>query len=66
MPLIRVNHASPLTPDTVEQLISALTTAYAATTGSDPVALHVLIEQVPPQQWGVGGQSLAARSQKKA
>jgi 4-oxalocrotonate tautomerase len=62
MPLIKVNHASPLSPDVVEKLLSTLTTAYTDATGSDPAAVQVLIERVPAEQWGIGGESLAARS----
>lgn len=65
MPLIQVSHASPLSPDTVEKLLGALTTAYSEVTGSDPGAVHVLLERVPPERWGIGGESLEARAAKK-
>ncbi|WP_448627668.1 tautomerase family protein [Geodermatophilus sp. URMC 64] len=61
MPLIRINHAEPLDPPVVENLLRSVTDAYVDATGADPAKVHVLVEQVPTSHWGVGGTSLAAR-----
>ncbi|WP_326645801.1 tautomerase family protein [Streptosporangium sp. NBC_01755] len=62
MPLIRINHAAPLSPEVIENLLHTVTDAYVTATGSDPAAVHVLVERVQPENWAVGGTSLAARN----
>lgn len=61
MPLINVNHASPLTEQQLDELISRLTETYTAVTGAKAESVQVLVHAVPAERWGIGGQSLAAR-----
>ena len=64
MPIINVNHASPLTVDQIEALMAGLTEVYTAVTKSNASAVHVLVQQVPSDRWGLGGESLAARNSR--
>ncbi|MDC3729203.1 MULTISPECIES: tautomerase family protein [Nocardiaceae] len=64
MPIIRVNHASPLTETQIEALMKELTDVYTSVTNSNPGAVHVLVEHVPADRWAVGGESLTARRSK--
>lgn len=61
MPLIRVNHADPLSPEVIASLLQGVTDAYVTATGADPAKVQVLVERVPAENWSVGGTSLAAR-----
>lgn len=44
-----------------DELIARLTAAVSATLGKDPAMTWVTIDEVAPENWGVGGQSVAAR-----
>lgn len=66
MPLINIHHASDLTGDQIEELMERLTEAYASVTNASPSAVHVLVQQVPADRWGVGGESLARRKARPA
>jgi len=61
MPIINVNHASPLTAEQIEALMEGLTEVYTSVTKSNPAAVHVLVQQVPKDRWAVGGESLSKR-----
>lgn len=61
MPLIHVNHASALTSEQIESLMSGLTEIYTSVTNANPEAVQVLIQQIPADRWAVGGRSLADR-----
>jgi len=65
MPLVTIKLANP--PITTEQkgrLIEAVTQAVADIAGKDPKAVNVIIEEVDPDNWGVGGESLTMRRNK--
>ncbi|WP_228002822.1 tautomerase family protein [Nocardia australiensis] len=64
MPIINVNHASPLTAEQIEALMAGLTDVYTSVTNSNPAAVHVLVQQVPTERWAVGGESLSRRNAK--
>lgn len=61
MPIIDVHHASPITEDQARELIESLTESFVKVTGANPESLHVLLHQVTPDRWGVGGRTLTAR-----
>lgn len=66
MPIINVNHASPLTEQQIEALMEGLTEVYTSVTKSNPAAVHVLVQQVPTERWSVGGESLSKRNAKSS
>lgn len=56
MPLIDVKlYDRRVTDETVPKMIEALTKALAESSGAAPEHIHVIIQGVPPQRWGVGG-----------
>lgn len=61
MPIIDVHHASSLTDEQAGELIESLTKAFVNVTGANPESLHVLIQQIDSDRWGVGGRTLTAR-----
>lgn len=66
MPLIRISHAASHDPGTKERIIEEVTAAYAAAAGCDPSKVWLLMEEVPREDWGTGGTSLAAKDQLAA
>ncbi len=64
MPLIDVRHATTLDTATRRELVRALTEAYASTTGADAAKVWVLLDEVPRDEWGSGGRTLAARDEE--
>lgn len=56
MPLIEVKlYDRRVTEETLPKIISALTDALADSSGAAKEDIHVIVHDVPPQQWGVGG-----------
>lgn len=64
MPIITVTFASPVSDQQADELIQKLTDSYVEVTSAKAEAVHVLLENVPADRWGVGGESLAARRAK--
>ncbi|TQM11542.1 tautomerase family protein [Pseudonocardia kunmingensis] len=62
MPIINIKHASPLTADQADELIASLTDVYASVTQAKPEAIHVLIERVSADRWGVNGRALVHKN----
>lgn len=57
MPLIQVKlYDRRVTEESVPRIISALTDALAETSGAAKEHINVIVEGVPPQHWGVGGE----------
>ncbi len=54
MPFIKVD-AGLLTTEQKKQLIEELTESTARIMGLPAQTIHVLIDQNPPENWGVGG-----------
>ncbi|MQA04913.1 MAG: 4-oxalocrotonate tautomerase [Streptosporangiales bacterium] len=61
MPLIRVEHATAQSVEDKRKLISAMTDAYASSTGTDPAKVWVVLDEVPRTDWGTGGKTLSDR-----
>ena len=61
MPIIRVEMFPGRTQDQKRALVSELTNAFVSTAGATPEAVHVVIDEVSPQHWAVGGQFVADR-----
>lgn len=63
MPLIQVLNASPSDDGTKRRLIAELTEAYARVMHMKPDTIRVIIQEVPRENWGVGGVTLADSGQ---
>jgi 4-oxalocrotonate tautomerase len=58
MPIVRVELLEGRSPETKAALIRRLTEAIVDTLGAQPSQVRVLLHDVPPENWGVGGQTM--------
>lgn len=58
MPLIQISQTPGLTTEQKRAVIAAVTQAYADVAGKDPSKVWVTIDEVPRENWGVGGEPL--------
>ena len=66
MPLIQVLNATPSSVDRKRELIAELTVAYARVMHIRPDTIRVVIDEVPRENWGVGGVTLADSGQDES
>lgn len=59
MPLIQISQTPGLTAEQKRAVVAAVTSAYAEASGKDPAKVWVTITEVPGENWGVGGVTLA-------
>jgi len=62
MPIIRIELLEGRTPAIKADLIAQVTDATVRTLGVDPEQVRVLLYELPPQHWAVGGQTKAAEA----
>jgi len=62
MPIIRIELIEGRTPELKEALIRNVTAAVTATLAVQPAQVRVLLYELPPAHWAVGGQSKAAQA----
>ena len=60
MPIIRIELIEGRTPELKEELIRRVTDAVVATLAVQPAQVRVLLYELPPEHWAVGGRSKAA------
>ncbi|MEO7912551.1 MAG: 2-hydroxymuconate tautomerase [Roseiflexaceae bacterium] len=61
MPIIRIELIEGRTPELKERLIRNVTEAVTTTLAVQPAQVRVLLYELPPEHWAVGGQSKAAQ-----
>ena len=61
MPIVRIELLQGRTPAIKEELIVRVTDAIVTTLGVDPDQVRVLLYELPPEHWAVGGQTKAAQ-----
>lgn len=61
MPIVRIELLQGRTPAMKDELITRVTEAVVTTLGVDPVQVRVILFEVPPEHWAVGGQTKAAQ-----
>ena len=61
MPIVRIELLQDRTPKVKNELIARVTDAVVTTLGVDPDQVRVLLYEVPPEHWAVGGQTKAAQ-----
>ncbi len=59
MPFVNVKITSGATREQKAQLISGITDLLVRVLDKNPATTHVVIEEVPPENWGVRGLSVA-------
>ena len=66
MPIIEVNMLEGRTPDDKERLIQALTDAAIESIGAPRQSVRIILREMPPGHFAVGGESFAAKVAAKA
>ena len=61
MPIVRIELLQGRTPAIKEELIVRVTDAVVITLGVDPEQVRVLLYELPPEHWAVGGQTKATQ-----
>ncbi len=61
MPIVRIELLQDRTPKVKNELIARVTDAVISTLGVDPDQVRVLLYELPPEHWAVGGQTKAAQ-----
>lgn len=59
MPIVRIELLQGRTPAIKEELIVRVTDVVVTTLGVDPEQVRVLLYELPPEHWAVGGQTKA-------
>jgi 4-oxalocrotonate tautomerase len=62
MPIIRIELIAGRAPELKEELIRRVTDAVTTTLAVQPAQVRVLLFELPPEHWAVGGQSKAAQA----
>ncbi|MGX7927175.1 2-hydroxymuconate tautomerase [Tsuneonella sp. HG094] len=66
MPIIEVSLVEGRAPDAKERLIQALTDAAIEAIGAPRETVRVILRELPPAHYAVGGQSFAAKAAARA
>ena len=61
MPIVRIELLQGRTPVVKNELIARVTDAVVTTLGVDQEQVRVLLYELPPEHWAVGGQTKAAQ-----
>jgi 4-oxalocrotonate tautomerase len=60
MPVVTVRTVEGISADKKEELMDRITVAMKEVLGKNPEATHVIIEEVPAENWGIRGKTVAA------
>jgi len=60
MPVVTVRAAEGISVEKKEELIDRITLVLKEVLGKNPEATHVIIEEVPPENWGIRGKTIAS------
>jgi len=60
MPVITVQTVEGVTAEQKEELIERFTATIKEVMGKNPEATHVVIEEIPAENWGIRGRTVAA------
>jgi 4-oxalocrotonate tautomerase len=66
MPFINIKMTPGATAEKKAELIKAVTSLMVTMLGKNPETTHVVIEEVPADNWGVGGETVASRRKRGA
>lgn len=66
MPIVRIDMLAGRTLERKAELIRRVTEAVVATLDVQPEQVRVLLSELPPEHWGIGGRSMAERTQPEA
>ena len=60
MPIVTVRVVGGVSEEKKELLMERITVAMKEVLGKNPEATHVIIEEYPPENWGIRGKTVAA------
>lgn len=63
MPIVRIDMLEGRAPERKRDLIRRVTDAVAGALDVRPEQVRVLLNELPPEHWAVGGTSMAERAQ---
>jgi 4-oxalocrotonate tautomerase len=66
MPFINIKMTPGATPEKKAELIKAVTQLMVTMLGKNPETTHVVIEEVPTDNWGVAGETITSRRKRGA
>jgi len=66
MPFINIKMTPGASPEKKAELIEAVTKLMVDLLGKNRATTQVVIEEVPAENWGVGGETVAARRKRGA
>lgn len=58
MPFVNVRIAGPATPEQKAEVMQGITEVLQRVLGKNPATTNIVIEEVPIENWGVGGMPL--------
>jgi len=59
MPFVNVKITTGATPEQKEQIIEKMTQVLVDVLNKNPASTYVVIEEINPDSWGVGGKTVA-------
>jgi 4-oxalocrotonate tautomerase len=62
MPIVRIDLVAGRTPERKAALIKRITDAVVETLDVRPEQVRVLLTEVPPEHWAIGGETFAERA----
>lgn len=60
MPVLTVRTVEGIPADKKEELMARLTEVMRDVLGKNPEATHIILEEVPAENWGIRGKTVAA------
>lgn len=60
MPFVNIKITTGITADQKSELIAGVTALLVQVLGKNPSSTHVVIDEVSPDNWGVGGETVAS------
>ncbi len=64
MPFVQINMLEGRSPEKKEILIQEISTLVAKVLESPVENVRIMINEIPPEHWGIGGESVKIRTQK--
>lgn len=59
MPFVNVKITTGATPEQKAKLIEGITDLLVRVLDKNPASTHIVIEEVPPENWGISGRTVA-------
>ena len=66
MPIVRIDLVAGRTPERKAELIRRVTEAVVTALAVQPSQVRVLLAELPPEDWAVGGETLSERAARAA